>query len=148
MDPSVVTGLAAVLGSLVGGFSTLATAWVTQRTQTRRQLLETEIRKREQLYAEFIAECSKLAVDALDHNLEGTQKVFQVYALQNRIRLVATDAVVASTDYALSRIFQQYFGPNLSKDELRQLALSRSDDPLKPFSEACRGELASLRASL
>jgi FlaG/FlaF family flagellin (archaellin) len=32
MDPSVVTGLAAVLGSLVGGFSTLATAWVTQRT--------------------------------------------------------------------------------------------------------------------
>lgn len=70
MDTSVVAASAAVLGSLVGGAATIATAWITQRTQTRRQTIVNEIRKREALYADFIVECSKLAIDALDHTLE------------------------------------------------------------------------------
>jgi hypothetical protein len=40
--------------------------------------VDAEIRKRELLYTEFIAECSKLAIDALDHTLDDTTKVFHV----------------------------------------------------------------------
>ena len=38
MDASAVSALSAVLGSLVGGSATVATAWVTQKTLTRREL--------------------------------------------------------------------------------------------------------------
>jgi len=65
--------------------------------------------------------------------------------LQNRIRLTASDAVVGAADRTISRILELYFGPNLTKEELRTLALSRPNDPLKPFSEACRDELSALQ---
>ncbi|HEX2466548.1 MAG TPA: hypothetical protein VHR17_18145 [Thermoanaerobaculia bacterium] len=149
MDSTVVAASAAVVGSMVGGAASIATAWLTQRTQTRRQTIVAEIRKREALYADFIVECSKLAIDALDHNLESPQQVFQVFALQNRIKLVASEAVVAATDQTIKRILEQYFGPNLSREQLRELAFARLDeDPVRAFSKACREELQALERGL
>ncbi len=68
-----------------------------------------------------------------------------MYALQNRIRLMSTAPVVEATDQAIGRILTQYFGPNLTREQMKELALSRSADPLKSFSEACRRELEDLR---
>jgi hypothetical protein len=148
MDTALISALEAVMGSLVGGSATIATAWITQRTQSRRDILNVELRKREILYTEFITEASKLALDALDHSLENPEKVFLVYALQNRIRLTSTAPVVEAADRTLGRILSQYFGPNLTKDQMKELALSRQADPLKPFSEACRQELADLQRAV
>lgn len=145
MDPAIVSALSAILGSLVGGSATIATAWITQRYQGRRELVSAEIRQRELLYSEFIAESSKLAVDALDHNLEESAKLFQVYALLNRIRLRSSDKVVDAASQALERIVEQYYRSNLSPEEIRAVALSHANDPLKAFSEACRSELIALR---
>ena len=155
MDATIVSALAAVLGSAVGGSVTLATAWITQRTQSRRQIVRAEIRKREALYGEFIGECSKLLIDALDHTLDNPDKLLQIYALQNRIRLTSSDAVVAAADQALHRILKQYFEQNITQQQLRE-ELSRAltdeqlrrDDPLKPFSEVCRNELRALQNAL
>jgi hypothetical protein len=155
MDPTIVSALSALLGSAVGGSVTLATAWITQRTQSRRQVVGAEIRKREALYGEFIAECSKLLIDALDHTLDSPDKLLQIYALQNRIRLTSSDAVVAAADQTLNRILKQYFEQNITQQQLRE-ELSRSltddqrkrDDPLKPFSQACRNELRALQNAL
>src|SRR5262245_7546421 len=150
MDQAVVSALSAVLGSIVGGSATIATAWVTQRTQSRRSRLRTDIGKRETLYARFIAECSKLAIDALDHHLDNPVKMFQVYALENRIRLTSSDAVVAAAAETIKRIIKQYYGTNLAPEQLREFALSvmenplEREDPLKPFSTACRAELDAL----
>ena len=146
MDTTVVSALAAVLGSLVGGGATVVTAWVTQRTQSRRQQLDEEVRKRETLYAEFIVESSKLAIDALDHTIDNPEKLFQVIALQNRIGLVGSDPVVQAADQTIRRILEQYFGPNLTREQMKELAMSaRGKDPLSPFSRACREELLQLR---
>ena len=146
MDPSIVSALSALLGSLVGGSATIATAWITQKTQSRRELVVTEIRKRELLYAEFIDECSKLAIDALDHTLDDTTKVFHVYALENRIRLTSSDMVVATAEQTIKHILKNYFGPNITKEELREVVLDGThEDPLKPFSEACRNEIKELQ---
>jgi hypothetical protein len=147
MDPAVVGALSAVLGSLVGGSATIATAWVSQRTQNRRKLVRNEIRKRETLYSEYVAECSRLAIDALDHTLDDPSKVFNVYALQNRIRLIASEPVVAAADDTLHQILSTYFGPNVSRDEMRTIALTRQVDPLKPFAVAARLELQQLTRS-
>ena len=150
MDSAILSALAAVLGSAVGGSATLGTAWITQKTQSRREAVGAEVRKREALYGEFIAECSKLLIDALDHTLEDPDKLLQIYALQNRIRLTSSDAVVGAADPTLHRIVKQYFEENITQEPLRDLTLSLSDDqlkrddPLKPFSEACRRELWAL----
>jgi hypothetical protein len=57
-----------------------------------------EIRKRELLYTEFIAECSRLAIDAFGHALEHPETVLPAYALLNRIRLTSSDAVLAAAE--------------------------------------------------
>ena len=148
MDPAVVSALSAVLGSIVGGSASIATAWFTQKTQGQRELVRAEIKKREGLYAEFISECSKLAIDSLDHTLEHAETLVSAYALHNRIRLISSDAVVDAAGQAIRRILDSYFGPNITKEQLRELAISLKDDPLKVFSEACRAELVNLHYGL
>lgn len=144
MEPAVLTALSAVIGSAVGGSATLATAWLTQRTQGRRERVEAEIRKREQLYVEFIAESSRLIIEAFDHELESPERLTALYSIINRIRLRCSGEVLAAADRTANRIIERYLGPNLSPEELRHTVLTRTDDPLKDFSEACRHELQML----
>ena len=148
MDSMIVTAMAGVLGSLVGGSATVATAWISQRTLNKRELLRAEIRTRETLYGEFIRACSKLVVDSFERTLEKPETLLPMYELLNRIRLCASDAVLAEAEQVLQRITEQYFSPNLSVEELRALVKSGSADadPLKSFGEACRVELKSIRA--
>ena len=148
MDRAVLSALAAILGSLVGASATIATAWLTQRTQARRSSVETEIRKREVLYGEFIAEGSKLLIETIDHKLDDPERLYSLYAVLNRIRLVASDDVLAAADRTSTQIIERFFRPNLSSEEMRQLVLTRPDDPLKEFSEVCRLELRTLQRSI
>jgi hypothetical protein len=148
MDANLITGMSGVLGSLVGGSATLATAWITQKTTTKRELVQLEIRKRESLYGEFITECSKLLLDAMIHGLDKPETVLPAYALLNRIRLCATPVVLREAEELLRRIADQYFDKNLSVEELRAVAHSANADPLKRFGEACREEFVRLNARL
>ena len=145
MDPAVLTALSAILGSAVGGSATLATAWLTQRTQGQREHVDAEIRKREQLYGEFITEGAKLMVEALDHQLKSPEQLFPLYAILNRIRLRSSEEVLTAADAATTGILERFFRPNLSPEELRETVLARRDDPLQAFSEACRHELRQLQ---
>jgi hypothetical protein len=148
MDNSIISAMSGVLGSLVGGSATVATTWVTQRTQTKRELLRTEIRRRETLYGEFIGECSARVLDAFNHHLEKPETLLNTYALLNRIRLCASDAVLGEAERIAHFIAEQYFSPNLSVEELRMLIRSKDEDPLKPFGEACRHELRAMRTAV
>ncbi len=118
MEAPIVSALAAVFGSLAGGFATVATTWITQRTHSRRELVCAEMGKRETLYGEFICECSRLLMDSLVHTLDKPEAMLPAYALSNRIRLSASDTVLAEAEKILKRITEQYFSPNLSLDEL------------------------------
>jgi hypothetical protein len=140
--------MAGVLGSLVGCSATVAATWVTQRTVSKRELIRTEIRRRETLYGEFISECSARIIDSFERTLEKPETLLQAYALLNRIRLCASDAVLAQAEAALRLITEQYFSPNLSVDEMRELVQKWTTDPLEPFGEACRLELKSMRAAV
>lgn len=92
MDRALLSAIAAILGSLVGASATIATGWLTQRSQARR--------------------------------------------------------VLAAADRTSTQIIERFFGPNLSPEELRQLVLTRPDDPLQEFSEVCRRELRALQRSI
>jgi hypothetical protein len=146
MDSAIVSAMAGVLGSLVGGSAAIGTAWITQKTVSQRELIQEDMRKRETLYGEFIAECAKLLIDAFTHTLDKPEPLLPLVALINRIRLSASQLVLAEAEYLLRHITEQYFSRNLTLEEMRDLALSESTDPLKSFGEACRVELRSIRA--
>ena len=148
MDSTIVSAMAAVLGSLVGGSATVATTWVTQRTLSKRELLRVDIRRRETLYGEFISECSARVIDSFERTLEKPETLLHAYALLNRIRLCASDAVLVQAEATLQSITEQYFSPNLSVEEMRKLVRKWTTDPLEPFGEACRLELKSMRAGV
>ena len=145
MDAPLISVAAGLLGSVIGGSATIGTSWVAQKTLNRRELLRDEIRKREALYGEFIAECTKLLVDAFLHTLEKPEILLPVYALINRIRLLASPAVLAQAEALVARITDQYFSRNLTVDELRHMTRSDQADPLRVFGETCRAELESMR---
>lgn len=144
MDIPALTALAGIMGSVVGASATVATNWITQRTLNRRELLQAQIRNREALYGDFIAECARLLVDAFAHSLEQPEKLLPVYALINRIRLCATPPVLAEAERLLTRITDQYFAENLTVEQMRELARNESTDPMLAFGAACRAELASM----
>jgi len=145
MDAALVGALAGVLGSLVGGSATVATALVTQRTANAREMLIVESRKREALYGEFIAECSKLFIDAMTHSLDKPETLQSAFATLNRIRLSASPAVLREAEDLLRLITEQYFSRNLTVEEMHEIVRSENADPLRRFGEACRGEFTSLR---
>src|SRR5215472_11061524 len=102
MDAAIVSAMSAVLGSLVGGSASLATAWITQNTLNKREVMGAEIRKREMLYGEFIHECSKLITDSYTRKLDKPEtllsSVCPAYELIGRIRLSSSDAVLAEAE--------------------------------------------------
>jgi hypothetical protein len=144
MDQSIISGLSAVLGSLVGGASTIATALVTHRAQSKRESINAEIRRRELVYIEFINESSKLAIEALNRTLDKPETLMNVYALLNRIRLTSSDLVIDAADRTINNIMGQYSQPNLSIEEIREFHASDHQDPLKEFSVCCKQELRRL----
>jgi hypothetical protein len=143
MDAPALTVISSLL---IGGSATVATAWVTQRTLNKRELIRVEIGKREALYGEFIGECSRLLVDALTHTLEKPETLMPGYAMLNRIRLCASAAVLGEAELLLRHITDQYFSKNLSLENVREMMRSYATDPLHAFGEACRAELRAMRA--
>jgi len=146
MDTTIVSTLAGIVGSLCGGSASVATAWVTQKTRNKPERIRAEIRKREALYGEFINECSQRVMDSLARNLDKPETLLSIYALLNRIRLCASEAVLTQAQEIVRFIMEQYFAPNVSVEEFHERVHNDHIDPLKAFSEACRRELMSMHA--
>jgi hypothetical protein len=148
MDATIITALAGIGGSLCGGTASFATAWVTHKTRAKREVVRGELNKRETLYGEFINECSNRVMDSLEHNLDKPERLLSIYALLNRIRLCASDAVLGQAVDVVKFIMEQYFAPNVSVEEFHERVHNGGIDPLKAFSEACRRELMAMHAQL
>ena len=147
MNSTIVTALAAALGSLVGATASIATTWITQRTQTIRAHSEWKLRQRESLYNEFITEASRLTVDALTHCLERPDQLMALYGILSRIRLISGEEVLRQGEACCHRIMELYGRPNLTTDQIRAAAEAHDldhIDPLKEFSTACRKELLAM----
>jgi hypothetical protein len=144
MDSTLITALAAALGSLVGFGASIATTLITQSTQTRREITTARLRERESLYGEFITEASRLVVDALDHSLEHPATFVKLYGILGRIRLVCGETTLAEAEVCCRRIVDLYLKPNMTAEEVRTQLEAHEFDPLKAFSSACRAELLKL----
>jgi hypothetical protein len=146
MDTAIVSALAGIFGSLSGGSASIAATWLAQNRRGKREAVRAELGKREALYGEFINECSNRVMDSLARNLDKPETLLSIYALLNRIRLCASDAVLTQAVELVKFIMEQYFAPNVSIEEFHQRVHNGHIDPLKAFSEACRRELMSMHA--
>jgi hypothetical protein len=148
MNPAYISAIAALAGSIIGGLTTFAAAWVTQRQQANVQWLLQEKTRRQELYRQFIEDASKLYVDALMHDQVAIPSLVSLFALMNQMKVVSTSRV-AEGAYRITRmIVDTYFLPNKTLPELRAMMASDTLDPLRDFSDACREELDALTSGV
>jgi hypothetical protein len=61
----------------------------------------------------------------------------------------ASDKILHEAERVLKLITEQYSSSNLSLEEVRALVQKGgNEDPLRPFAEACRSELKSMRTAV
>jgi hypothetical protein len=144
LDSTVVTALAAAVGSLVGAAASIVTTLISQRTEAVRASTEWNMRERESLCKDFIMEASRLFANAMVNSLERPDKVVALYGVLSRIRLVSGDEVLGQAMACCHRIVEFYRRPNLTADQVRATFDANEFDPLKEFSAACRKELLAL----
>ena len=144
MNAAYVSALAALAGSVIGGLTTFAAAWVTQRQQANVQWFLQEKTRRQELYHQFIEEASKLYVDALIHDQPAIPALVSLYASINKMRVVSNPGIAERADKFVRIIVDTYDLPNKTLPELRAMMESGALDPLRDFSEACREELSLL----
>ena len=149
MNSGVISALAAIMGALVGGLTSLASTWLGERTRHKRDLLQRELTKRETTYSEFIDRASKVYVASATHRLDDDEAevagMVSLYAVSSRIRLFASDQVIMEAEKVIDRIVRQYGAENVSAEQLRMSAAEKHDDPLKAFSVVCRHELRDIQ---
>jgi hypothetical protein len=149
MDTTMLTTLAALGGSLVGGGTTMATAWLTQRYGARSQRIRDEIARREALYGAFIDEASKRIVDAIEHDIDDASQVVLLFGLFCRIQLVCSEPVLRAADRVIKATATAYANPSMRlKDLLIADRLAQQDDVVAAFSRACRDELEDFKRQL
>jgi len=144
MNAVYVSAFAALAGSLIGGLTTFATAWATQRRQANVQWLLQEKTRRQELYQQFVEEASRLYVDALIHDQASIPPLVSLYAAINKMRIVSNPGVADRADRVIRMILDTYDLPNKTLPELHAMVESGALDPLREFSDACREELSGL----
>jgi hypothetical protein len=144
MNSTVVTALAAALGSLVGATTSIGATWISQRRQSIRATAEWRLRERESLYKEFIMEASRLFGDAMVKSLERPDQLVGLYGILSRIRLLSGDEVLSKAVSCCRQIVELYRRPNMTAEQIRAAFEDNEFDPLKEFSAACRMELLAM----
>lgn len=145
MTASFESALAALAGSMIGGLTTLAVTWMTQRAQVRAALTARDHTARQELYKQFIEEASKLYGDALMHSAVDIPRLIDAYALINRMRVISPSGIVDKAETALRTIVDIYFSPNKTIAELHEETNRDKLDLLSDFSSVAREELAALK---
>ena len=141
MDAAYFSAFAALAGSTIGGLTSMATSWLTQRVQFRGQQREHDLARRQELYKSFIDEASKLYADAFEHDNADTSKLVHLYSMISLMRIMSSPRVVASADGVAKTIIETYLGPNRTFRDVRAIVDDDTMNPLRDFSDACREEL-------
>ena len=146
MEASVISALAALAGTAVGGFTSVAANWLTHRIQIRAQSLQHEKNRRQILYRDFIEEASKCYIDALQHDEANVPGLVGLYAKLSRMRVLSSKPVVDTAESITRKILDAYLEPDKSFTELRDMAKKGTIDLLREFSTACREEFEDMQA--
>src|SRR5438270_11354888 len=118
MEPATISALAALAGATVGGVTSFAATWLTQRTQARIQAITHKLSRREDLYKALIKEAAKLYADALVHEISDVSKLLGLYAMISELRVLSTTKTLESAGDVARLIVTTYRTPNKTLPEL------------------------------
>ncbi len=144
MDGAVISALAALGGSALGGITPIVSNYLIQRGMTERELLSREFVSRQTLYSDFIQFGTKLYVSATTKSLDDANELIALYALIGRIRLFASEPVIEAADLFAARMTERFGEAAMTIEDLRSATLTPHVDPLNVFSSCCREELRLL----
>ena len=130
-------------GAIIGGLTSFATSWVTQRSQLRDAHRQAEKAKLEALYSDFIDEAARLLGDALTHQTEDVIPLLRLYAMVGRMRLVSDQTVIDAAVRIEETLAETYLGPNRTLRETIEYAHKGGIGFLTEFSEAARKDLTT-----
>jgi hypothetical protein len=143
MNPAFISAFAALAGAIIGGLTSFATSWFTQRAQLQNADREARRAKLEALYNEYITEAARRYVDALTHQTEDPTNMVPLYVLGSRMRLTSARTVIDAALRIEDTILETYLGANLTLHEVRDLVREgKMKTLLVEFGEACRDDLA------
>lgn len=140
MGDGYITALAALGGAALGGFTSFATSWTTQRAQSHAQQTANSKSRRQKLYNAFIDGAAKMYGDSLIHDKMEIAGLIDLHALVSRMRVLSSAAVIENATRVVRVITETYNQPNKSPAEIEEMIENGSIDLLKTFSEACRRE--------
>ena len=146
MDASLISGFAALAGAAVGGLTSAAAAWLSQRTTVHAQWLASENLRRQEVYRDFIEDAAKCYIDALQHENPEISGLVALYAKISRMRVLSSVEIVAKAEQVAQKILETYSEPDKSFVELRSMARDHAIDLLHDFSDACRMENEKYRS--
>jgi hypothetical protein len=140
MDAGYITALAALGGAALGGFTSFATSWTTQRAQMNAARTASSKSRRQKLYKTFIDDAARMYGDALIHNNLELSGLIELHAIVSRMRVFSSPPVIENAVGVVRVITETYNQPNKSPMEIEDMIKNSSVDLLKGFSEACRKE--------
>src|ERR1700736_3008706 len=114
IDPPFLSAVSALAEALAGGSASLAAAIYTQRNQDRLQRIARETTKREEVYADFIMNASKLLLNAYVHDgitLNGDEQ--HLIGLANRMRLFAPPNIIEEAEVVIRGLIEISLKPSL-----------------------------------
>src|SRR6476659_1942509 len=138
MEPATISALAALAGATIGGVTSFAATWLTQRTQARVQARAHKLSQREGLYKNFIEKASKAYADSLARQASDLTLITQLvdlYALVSMMRVISSTPIFESANHLVRLIANSYLSPNKSLQELQRMVDSGSIDALRDFRE-------------
>lgn len=143
MNEALLSALAALTGSALGGIAPIVSNYLIQRGLTERELLTRELSERQALYSSFIQLGVTLYVRATtkapeDENLDD---LVQLWAIVSRVRLYASRPVIDAAEEFAALITRTYGSAPVPIEDLRSATLAPHVDPLNSFSSRCREEL-------
>jgi hypothetical protein len=143
LNPAYISALSALAGALIGGLTSFATSWLTQRTQILNANREAEKAKLEALYSDFIAEAAHVMGDSLTHQTDNAAALVQLVAIMGRMRLVSDRTVIDAAMRVEEALIESYLGPNRTLREVLEYGHKGGMGFLTEFGEAARKDLAA-----
>jgi len=140
MDASAISGIAALAGAAIGGLTSAAAVWFTQRNIVHIQWVSSQTVRRQDLYREFIEVAAKCYIHALQHESPDIPGLVGLFSNISRMRVLASSEIVERAERVAQRILDTYSEPDKSFAELQGMVKDHAIDLLHDFSQACRIE--------
>src|SRR6516164_3882880 len=132
MDAALLSALAALAGSVVGGLTSGFTSWLNQRAQAKANLLAHALSRREELFKDFVVAASKAYGEALTSSTPQLQELVELYGMISRMRTMCSSRTVACAEKVMAETLAAYSASNRTIPEIHDLLKSGTGiDPLK-----------------